>query len=137
MESYILYLIVASFIVVGVFCAIVVPIVKKDREKLEKLKAQVPKEKLDKLKEFKFENDESLGKNMYVGMGLVADITKNKSNVNVTLMFFNEPRVEIYLQTTKLKIEEYNKKNLQQLEYVKCAMNYDKEMFIYKLKKII
>lgn len=136
MASYIFYPLVA-LIVVGIFCAIVIPIAKKDSEKLENLKAQLPKEKLDKLKKFKFENDESLGKNMYVGIGLVADITKNEKNVKVTLMFFNEPRAEIYSQTTKLTIEEYSKKNLNQLDYVKCVMKYDKDMFIYELKKII
>ena len=131
-----LYALVA-LVVVGIFCAIVVPIAKKDKEKLESLKKQIPKEKLDKLKEFKFENDESLGKNMYIGTGLVADITKNEKNVKVTLMFFNGPRAEIYSQTTKLTIEEYNKKNLNQLDYVKCVMKYDKDMFVYELKQII
>lgn len=134
---YLLMFLIVALIVIVVFCAVVVPIAKKDKDKLEKLKAQLPKEKLDKLKNFKFENDESLGKNMYVGIGLVADITKNENNVKVILMFFNEPRAEIYSQTTKLTIEEYSKKNLNQLDYVKCVMKYDKDMFIYELKKII
>lgn len=136
MESYILYPMVA-LIVVGIFCAIAIPIAKKSSEKLEQLKEKLPKEKLDNLKKIKFESDESLGKNMYVGIGLVADIIKNEKKVKLTIMFFNEPRADFYSQIIELTIDEYSKKNLNQSDYVKCVMKYNKDMFIYELKKII
>lgn len=133
----IIYYLPIGFLIIGVLCAIIIPIAKKEQKKLEELILQLPKEKLDKLKEFKFERDELLGRNIFVGTGLVADIITNENRVEVIIMFFNEPRAEIYSQITKLTIDEYNKKNIKKLEYVKCAMKYDKDMYIYHLKNII
>lgn len=136
MMGILFYLIVAG-VTVGIFCAIIIPIAKKDSERLEYYKQQVPKENICALKSFKYEEDESLGKKMYIGTGLVVDINKNEKNVKVTLMFYNNPRAEVYLQTIKLTLDEYNQKGFNKLDYIKCVMKYNKDMFVYELKKIM